>query len=722
MKKRAVRILALSMMTCGSQSTWAQPMPASVNDSKRVGEFLSSSTPPVTIYSLQSLHGAANTSTEADVYLAPDREPLTYSIFINLGPTSGPLFPGAMIADNMGLGNSFAPGDEITSYALLLYRSVLDPQPGLADVHVELWDGDPFCAHDTPGGGFACAPIPGTAADFTDIPAGTQFWAKAVLPKGVVVPNDRVWMVVSGSQTGNPSPCRIGWDISYGPPEIGFANPEPPILTQRDLTGQGSCCTDGSPCDIDSGETCDGDDDGYRRFCSDGDAESPASRFTQADNTFNCQFFPLDYCGYLTAFIRSAATSTISLVPTDADVPHTITGSEISLGGGHAQVELEIRLSNWDPEGNGTLLKAWEADIDPAGYTSGFQGFLSPTTVPCTLDEDCKTAFGGVCSLTGDPCISRDDCPLFPFESCTGSRCAFPLEGPTEYTQCEPGFIFTGRRDYVYLTAGGDLPAVDISEIGYRYASAVQHSPGISVSAFDPFPAGGVYAGTLRLDTSDDCKGTFTVGFVPHPGSRLVDQDNEFIPLVGYVPAKVTCEIGRCCYDLEGSLRCAENVTRTQCDDLTGPSLWEPDPNLTCEHPCVDCLDDSDCQDGAWCNGPEICDESYQCAPGSSPCNDGIVCTIDECNEALQECHVTPDDLVCDDDVFCNGQERCDVDNGCQRRPSPCLPDLCDEDLDICAPPGIPTVSAWGLLMLGLLLFVSHRLVFRGTYGSTCIS
>jgi hypothetical protein len=151
----------------------------------------------VHVYSAQSPQGSsANVGAEAAIYQAPNNEPGTYSVFLNLDSTTGALFPGVMFADNMGLGAGYAPGsDDISSYDALLFRSSSDPQPGAADFHMALWDGDPFCTFDTPGGGYACAPIAGTEADIVDIPANTIFTATHVLPKGVSAPNQRVWMV-----------------------------------------------------------------------------------------------------------------------------------------------------------------------------------------------------------------------------------------------------------------------------------------------------------------------------------------------------------------------------------------------------------------------------------------------------------------------------------------------------------------------------------------------
>lgn len=66
--------------------------------------------------------------------------------------------------------------------------------------------------------------------------------------------------------------------------------------------------------------------------------------------------------------------------------------------------------------------------------------------------------------------------------------------------------------------------------------------------------------------------------------------------------------------------------------------------------------------------------------------DDGIPCTIDACNPANGAVTHTPDNSVCDDGLWCNGQETCDVLLGCQAGTPPviddgnsCTDDSCDE-------------------------------------------
>jgi hypothetical protein len=99
-----------------------------------------------------------------------------------------------------------------------------------------------------------------------------------------------------------------------------------------------------------------------------------------------------------------------------------------------------------------------------------------------------------------------------------------------------------------------------------------------------------------------------------------------------------------------------------------------PDGYICDELPVEGCKSDAECDDGIFCNGTETCN-AYAKATGTKPpvtgickpgkpvdCNDNVDCTIDSCNEAMDKCDHVPDNAVCDDGNFCNGNEVCDPD------------------------------------------------------------
>jgi hypothetical protein len=645
----------------------------------------------VTIYSVQSPQGSsANVSALAAVYQAPDNEPSTYSVFLNLNDTAGALFPGVMFADNMGLGGGYVPGTtNISSYDGLFFRSSSDPQPGLADFHMELWDGDPLCAVDTPGAGYACGPIAGTEADFVDIPGGTIFTATAVLAKGITSPHQRVWMVVSGSETGvNPSPCRLGWDIAYGPTLVGDNAPGDYFMTQEDennggdgIGAEGVCCEDGVTCS--AAALCASDTAGSKGHCYDDFAEAPHLWGIDTSAGSRCSMYAGSECANFTASVYSPANILMSIVQTSDDSNAVVVPSS------PADLEFDILVSNWDSNAAGITLNAWEADLDVSGYYAGVQGFLSPTEVACATDQDCRNVFGSNCQFTGSPCTVDGDCTI-PGETCApGSLCGYVYHPGI----CQPGFILNKRPDYVYLGENGtDLKGVDLSLIAYRYASAV--SDGSGTAAPSPFPARGKYLGSLRLTTSPDCKGTFSIGFLPPPGSILVDQNNEFLPLVGFEGATVTCEIGRCCIDLTGAGGCWDNVTADQCAAGPGTTFYDTS-GATCDDPCIECLDDSFCDDGDACT-VDSCDLSTNlCLHDALDCSDGLTCTVDGCDSATG-CVYSP--LDCDDGDGCT-VDSCSEGTGCVATAvdpddgDPCTADSCNPADGVITNLDVTTVS-----------------------------
>jgi Bacterial Ig-like domain/Putative metal-binding motif/von Willebrand factor type D domain len=127
----------------------------------------------------------------------------------------------------------------------------------------------------------------------------------------------------------------------------------------------------------------------------------------------------------------------------------------------------------------------------------------------------------------------------------------------------------------------------------------------------------------------------------------------------------------------DSSVTAVEDAGRTEGDAATPPP--------TCEQ-------DSDCDDGLFCNGEETCAEG-QCDDGTAVgCDDGIECTLDQCSERTRECESLPPDLdgdghydgSCEDAAGKAFGDDCD-DEDPLRFPGNieyCDPDHRDEDCD----------------------------------------
>ncbi|MBI5500229.1 MAG: putative metal-binding motif-containing protein [Deltaproteobacteria bacterium] len=203
--------------------------------------------------------------------------------------------------------------------------------------------------------------------------------------------------------------------------------------------------------------------------------------------------------------------------------------------------------------------------------------------------------------------------------------------------------------------------------------------------------------------TSDTCDAEFGV-CVNEPIDGICDDGN-------------ACTTGERCDPVAGCVTgtpdpCDDGIdcTRDACDPLTGgcthtanhaactpPQLCDPDVGGCADPP--PCLTDADCADGDLCNGIETCDPATGCRAGRIvECNDGVVCTLDECDPGTGGCIATPDDAACDNRNLCDGVETCDPAAGCQRGTPvncsdgvTCTDDLCDSATGGCSHTPNPT-------------------------------
>jgi hypothetical protein len=97
------------------------------------------------------------------------------------------------------------------------------------------------------------------------------------------------------------------------------------------------------------------------------------------------------------------------------------------------------------------------------------------------------------------------------------------------------------------------------------------------------------------------------------------------------------------------------------------------------------------CDNGLFCDGPESCNESTDSCDAGTPPNpdDGVACTDDSCNETTDQLENTANNANCDNGLFCDGAETCDVNLDCQAGTDPCLGGDCDEAADSCPIPAV---------------------------------
>ncbi|MDJ0765845.1 MAG: MopE-related protein [Myxococcota bacterium] len=120
---------------------------------------------------------------------------------------------------------------------------------------------------------------------------------------------------------------------------------------------------------------------------------------------------------------------------------------------------------------------------------------------------------------------------------------------------------------------------------------------------------------------------------------------------------------------------CGCGVPETDCQGCMEHADCD-DGNLCTDDICVDFIcqtvdNTASCSNGLFCDGEEMC-QGGACQPGTPvPIDDGVLCTMDSCDEEEDKILHIPEDSVCDDGEFCNGAEVCDLVNDCQPGPPP---------------------------------------------------
>src|SRR5438132_5391813 len=268
----------------------------------------------------------------------------------------------------------------------------------------------------------------------------------------------------------------------------------------------------------------------------------------------------------------------------------------------------------------------------------------------CTVDTDCnfcnsETCTGGVCvsSGGGDPCASGLECN----------------------NTCDPAARNCLTPAGTACTDDGNACTAD----GCDGTGACVHTP---VSNCCTTNAECDDALGCTVDTCDTGSNTCVHAPLCDDGDVCTtDSCNEpgvctFSPVAGCCHTDVECDDGSAC-------------TNDSCD--TGQHI--------CNHADT-------CNDGLFCNGVETCKpDGTACDTGNPPnppCDDASICTVDTCDENLQQCTHTPVPNCCTGDGDCADGNACTTDtcdtgtSMCQYAPVPncCNVDSECDDADAC--------------------------------------
>lgn len=243
----------------------------------------------------------------------------------------------------------------------------------------------------------------------------------------------------------------------------------------------------------------------------------------------------------------------------------------------------------------------------------------------------------------------------------------------------------------VVVTLGTPVPSSRVAEAPFDVFLFRAQDPGHEIHRTP-------YAGTSRMNA----RLFGTASDRSAPGTSFVDMRN--LPFVLHLPVidiwpEEGVDVGRLFPNIVGFATSGgttdqdfyvRGVDASQAYAGTPPVAPTRFPlggyDASCLPPPGACVTDADCSDGNVCNGIEAC-RAGLCVAGPTPsCDDGNLCTADSCDPATG-CVNVPEHTVCDDGVFCNGVEQCDLSTqACVSGPPPslddgiaCTIDACDE-------------------------------------------
>ncbi len=274
--------------------------------------------------------------------------------------------------------------------------------------------------------------------------------------------------------------------------------------------------------------------------------------------------------------------------------------------------------------------------------------------------EETGNAYTAALQATvGDQCCTMTQAGVFTENAVAGGPAAGTLGGACLAGNTCNTSLVCNQYSGVCESAGaeGEGEAQGKGELG-------AHNPDVdlgNLSAGETVTLVAPPATTLGQATVTDCDCSWSVApdrafaFVPNPGCTT-----------SYTPQSADTRVS----------------VSVVCVDVYSGDEYEYTFGQMVAVSAVYCSRDGDCDDGLFCNGRERCDHGYDglasCWAGDSPCAEGQVC-----DDAADQCigGFCTDDTDCDDGLFCNGAETCNVDTDgageCVSGSDPCADTYC---------------------------------------------
>ncbi len=315
----------------------------------------------------------------------------------------------------------------------------------------------------------------------------------------------------------------------------------------------------------------------------------------------------------------------------------------------------------------------------------------------CSVDADCddglycngaETCSSGTCQA--GTTVNCDDSVGCTDDSCNESTDS--CEHVTNDGNCDNGQYCDGLETCDVVNDCQAGTAVNCSDgVGCTDDSCNESTDSCAHVTNDGNCDNGQFCDGLETcDVVNDCQAGTPVNCSDGVGCTD-DSCNESTDSCDHVANDGNCANGLFCDGVETcnpALDCQAG-TPVDCSDGIGCT------NDTCDEVgdvCINTPDNGACDNGLFCDGLEVCDIALDCQPGTAPnCDDGVGCTSDSCNESTDSCDHVPSNAVCDNGLFCDGVETCHAVLDCQAGAAPncndgiaCTVDSCDEAGDAC--------------------------------------
>jgi len=341
------------------------------------------------------------------------------------------------------------------------------------------------------------------------------------------------------------------------------------------------------------------------------------------------------------------------------------------------EVDLDLQAFGWGAAPGNPSLVAVVGMVDAAGFDNGVGTPLNPKGWPSDPNDGAYQATTA-CSGNGDPCSP-------PFDgTCNGLLNGLCVDNP----------------NWVMPPCAADLHVMALQDLNYGWGVVAQYYCTVDGGTVKTF-------GGLILEVPPGAVGTYTIALSPDPNlTFMTDTYGAPIPNLTLTPACIKIGNSACCTDGDGdgiAESCEDGTTAESCAANGGTFVGQ---DSTCSAISGACILDTD-GDG-FDDSCAITNESCCGAQGGTFRGDGTNCdSVGACcldanaNQFLE-------DLCANIDLA-----SCDAQGGSfQGVGTSCLGDANGNGTDDACDNEIPAVSAWGLIVLTLLLLVGIKVHF----------